>query len=103
MRQRGKAKRRIWRKIHLTICPDSHEIILSELTKSNKADDSVASKMIFELPKSVQTAYGDDAYDRQAFCRSSYVRGIDPLVPPRRGRTLSQEADKPWMKKERML
>jgi hypothetical protein len=87
--QHGKAERRIWSKIHLAICPDSHEIILSELILSNKAEDSVASKMIFELPKSVQTAYGDGAYDRQAFYRSSYVRGIDPLVPPRRGGTLS--------------
>ncbi|KIC73503.1 hypothetical protein DB42_CA00050 [Neochlamydia sp. EPS4] len=51
----------------------------------------MASQMIFELPKSVQTAYGDGAYDRQASCRSSYVRGINPLVPPRRGGRLSQE------------
>lgn len=45
--------------------------------------------MIFELPKSVQTAYRDGAYDRQASCRSSYVRDIDPLVPPKREGRLS--------------
>jgi hypothetical protein len=99
VRQHGKAKRRTWRKIHLSVCPDSHEIILSELTLSNKADDLVASQMIPKLPKSVKTTYGDGAYDRQAFYRSSYVRGIDPVVPPRRGGRLSQETDKPWMKK----
>ncbi|WP_213156160.1 transposase [Neochlamydia sp. AcF65] len=94
-----KAKRRTWRKIHLSVCPDSHEVMLSELTLSNKADDLVASQMIPKLPKSVKTTYGDGAYDRQAFYRSSYVRGIDPVVPPRRGGRLSQETDKPWMKK----
>nr|WP_155117496.1 hypothetical protein [Neochlamydia sp. EPS4] len=47
MRQHGKAKRRIWRKIHLAICQDLHEIILSELTKSNKADDA-ANQMILQ-------------------------------------------------------
>ncbi|MBS4166527.1 Uncharacterized protein NEOC65_001616 [Neochlamydia sp. AcF65] len=87
--QHGKAKRRICRKIHLAICPDSHKIILRELIKSNKVGDSVASQMIFELPKSVQTAYRDGAYDRQASCRSSYVRDIDPLVPPKREGRLS--------------
>jgi hypothetical protein len=55
--------------------------------------------MIFKLPKSIKTAYGDSAYDRQAFYQSSYIHGIDPLVPPRRGGRLSQEMDKPWMKK----
>ncbi|BBI16953.1 hypothetical protein NCS13_1_0758 [Neochlamydia sp. S13] len=99
MRQHGKVKRRTWRKIHLSVCPDSHEIILSELTLSNKADDLVASQMISKLPKSVKTTYGDRAYDRQAYYQSSYIQGINPLVPPRRGGRLSQETDKPWMKK----
>jgi hypothetical protein len=55
--------------------------------------------MISKLPKSVKTAYGDRAYDRQAYYQSSYIQGINPLVPPRRGGRLSQERDKPWMKK----
>nr|NGY94243.1 hypothetical protein [Neochlamydia sp. AcF84] len=44
----------------------------------------MASQMIPNLPKSTKTAYGDSAYDKRAFYRSSYVQGIDPLVPPRR-------------------
>jgi hypothetical protein len=94
------AKQRTWRKIHLSVCPDSHEIILSELTSSNEADDLRASQMCSKLPKSVKIVYGDGAYDRQAFYRSSYVRGIDPVLPTRRRGRLSQERDKPWMKKE---
>ncbi|BBI16951.1 hypothetical protein NCS13_1_0756 [Neochlamydia sp. S13] len=43
------------------------KLFLSELTSSNQADDLIASHMISELSKSVQTAYGDGAYDSQAF------------------------------------
>src|SRR5207253_4194583 len=33
VRQHGKQKRRRWKKFHIAICPDSHEIVLAEVTE----------------------------------------------------------------------
>jgi len=98
VRQHGKSKRRTWRKIHLAVCPCSHEIILSELTESNKADASVANQMVPYLPKSIKNSYGDGAYDNQSFYRSCHHRGITSIIPPRKGGRLSSQAKNPWMK-----
>jgi len=98
VRQHGKSKRRIWRKIHLAVCPDSQEIILSELTENNKADAPVACRMISKLPKSVKTAFGDGAYDKQKFYHCCHGRNIASKVPPRRGGRLSDQRKRPWMK-----
>ena len=46
VRQHGKGKRRIWKKVHLAICPQSHEIIMSELTESTATDGKVCEKMV---------------------------------------------------------
>jgi hypothetical protein len=98
VRQHGKGKRRTWRKVHLAICPDSHEIMMSELTTSGKDDASVGRTMISKLPKSVNTAYGDGAYDREAFRKALYEHGIESIVPPRRGGRLKNLTKKPWMR-----
>lgn len=97
VRQHGKSKRRIWRKIHLAVDPSSHEIILSELTGSNKADASAPNQMVPYLPKSVKTSYGDGAYDRQAFYKSCHSNGVTAIIPPRKGGRLSNLGEKPWM------
>jgi Transposase DDE domain len=41
VRQHGVGKRRTWRKLHLAVCPDSHEIILEVLTENKVADCEV--------------------------------------------------------------
>jgi hypothetical protein len=97
VRQHGKSKRRTWRKIHLAVDPSSHEIILSELTESNKADASIANRMVPHLPKSVKNAYGDGAYDKQTYFKPCHSKGISCIVPPRRGGRLSNLKKKPWM------
>ncbi len=64
VRQHGKGKRRTWRKVHLAICPKSHEIIMSELTESIETDGKVCEKMITHLPESVKQVLADGAYDQ---------------------------------------
>ncbi len=84
VRQHGKSKRRTWRKIHLAICPDTHEIVMECLTENNIADCSVLTEMSSRLPSSVKRVYGDGAYDSSE-CRQALVhRGIEPLIPPQR-------------------
>jgi len=63
VRQHGISKRRIWRKLHLAVCPDSHEIIFEILTENNVADCDVYPKLLEVMPKSVKRTYGDGAYE----------------------------------------
>ena len=98
VRQHGKGKRRTWRKVHLGICPDSNEVVLSELTESHKTDGSVGKQMVKKLPKSVQSAFGDGAYDQGPFYKELYHRGIKGIIPPRRGGRLQNLERKPWFK-----
>lgn len=97
VRQHGKSKRRRWRKIHLAVCPNSHEIILSKLTESVCADAKVAKQMIKKLPKRTKTMYGDGAYDQEPFYEGLYQQGIKGIVPPRRKGRLRNTSKKPWM------
>lgn len=96
VRQHGASKRRIWRKIHLGVCPDSHDIVLEHMTGNDVADCEVVVKMRGQIPKSVKRGYGDGAYDKESCYRVFYALGIDPLIPPQRNGVLQDEKIKPW-------
>lgn len=98
VRQHGKGKRRTWRKIHLALCPDSHEIIVSYLGENNEADCEVVPKMREHLPKSIRKSYGDGAYDKNPCYREFDRLGIKPIIPPQRGAVLHNLLKEPWMK-----
>ncbi|MGE0198132.1 MAG: IS5 family transposase [Parachlamydiales bacterium] len=98
VRQHGKGKRRTWRKVHLGVCPDPHEIVLSELTESKQTDGKVGKKMAKKIPKNVKTAFGDGAYDRGLFYQELYEHGIQAIIPPRRDGRLQKLDRKPWFK-----
>jgi len=97
VRQHGKSKRRTWRKVHLAVCPASHEIVLSELTNSRVTDAKVGQRMVEKLPRCTKRAYGDGAYDREPFYAELNARGIEATVPPRRGGRLRDLNKTPWM------
>jgi len=98
VRQHGKGKRRTWRKVHLGVCPDSHEIVLSELTESKQTDGKTGEKMARKIPKSVRVAFGDGAYDQGPFYRELHEQGIQAIIPPRRGGRLQDLNRKPWFR-----
>ena len=97
VRQHGKSKRRTWRKIHLALCPDSHEIVLSYLGENNEADCEVVPKMRNHLPKSIMRGYGDGAYDKEPCYKGFDRAGIKPIIPPQRGAVLHDLSKEPWM------
>lgn len=96
VRQHGVSKRRTWRKIHLAVCPHSHDIILQETTGNDVADCTVVSKMKKHLPGSVKRGYGDGAYDKEGCYQAFHSRGIEPIIPPQKNGVLHEE--EVWMK-----
>lgn len=84
VRQHGYSKRRTWRKLHLAICPDSHEIIFEFLTDNKVADCEVYPNFLEAMPKSVKRTYGDGAYDTERCYRANIKHGSTPIIPPHR-------------------
>ena len=95
VRQHGKSKRRTWRKIHLAICPDTHEIVIESLTENNVADGSAMVKMSSSIPSSVTKLYGDGAYDTAGCRRVLAGLGIEPIIPPHRNAVVLDDPE-PW-------
>ncbi|MCC5831567.1 MAG: IS5 family transposase [Chlamydiales bacterium] len=98
VRKHGASKRRTWKKIHLAVCPDSHDIILECLTGNDASDCKAFSKMKNALPQSIKRGYGDGAYDKTGCYRIFHALGLEPIVPPQRNAVLQDEEIKPWMK-----
>ncbi len=98
VKKHGKSKRRTWRKLHLAVCPDSHDVVISYLGENSESDCEVAPKMTQHLPRSVKRGYGDGAYDTMAVRADFHMHGIDPIIPPKRGAVLHGLEDEPGMK-----
>lgn len=95
VRQHGVGKRRTWRKLHLAVCPDSHEIILEALTENKVADCEVYPELVNELPKSVERTYGDGAYDTRRCYEANIKHGSVPIIPPNRNAVFHQDPSPP--------
>lgn len=91
VRQHGIGKRRTWRKLHLAVCPDSHEIILEVLTENRVADCEVYPELVNALPKSVKRTYGDGAYDTKRCYEANIKHGSVPIIPPNRNAVFHQD------------
>jgi hypothetical protein len=85
VRQHGKHKRRRWKKFHIAICPESHEIILAEATELEEMDCEVMPRLLKKCPRSVKQAIGDGAFDTANCYEAATESGLTLLTPPRRG------------------
>lgn len=86
VRQHGASKRRVWRKLHLAVDPDSKEIIVSDLTTNGvgSGDAQIGKKMMKQVPKGVKRVFGDGAYDSTEFRQEVESLGAETIVPPPR-------------------
>ena len=103
MRKHGKSKRRTWRKLHLAVNSDTHEIEAETLTENSCDDASQADDLLDQVKGKVKRFYGDGAYDKWKVYETLGKRRIKAIVPPQRnarikrhgntrGRPLSRDA-----------
>jgi hypothetical protein len=93
MRQHGKTKRRTWRKLHLAVNPDTHEIEAETLTENSCHDADQVEELLDQVRSPVDTFYGDGAYDQRKVYRTLAQRGVRPLIPPRRNAKISRHGN----------
>jgi hypothetical protein len=97
VKQHGKQKRRRWKKFHIGVCPQTHEIIVTEVTELETADCEVGPRLLERAPRSVKRVIGDGAYDTRGCYKAAYERGLHLIVPPRQGAVFN-EGEEPWLK-----
>ena len=91
VRKHGADKRRVWRKVHLVIDADSHEVRAVEMTDHRHGDGEIVPGLLAQLhpEERIGVISGDGAYDTRGVYEASVAREAALVVPPRRN-------GKPW-------
>ncbi|AQS36672.1 transposase, IS4 family [Shewanella psychrophila] len=82
-RKYGKEKRRTWRKLHLAVDANTHEVVAAEVTLVNVADNEVLPTLIKPLRRQIKQVSADGAYDTKACHKLLQRKGCKPTIPPR--------------------
>lgn len=94
VRKHGVSKRRTWRKLHLSINAETHEIV-AELLTPNSVDDAAAGvKMLKEMDEIPDTVSGDGGYDKRKFyteCQEQKIPHV--VIPPQRNAKIWQHGN----------
>lgn len=93
MRKHGKSKRRTWRKLHLAVNPNTHEIEAETLTENGCDDASQVDDLLDQATNKVGGFYGDGAYDKRKTYNTLEKRRIRAVIPPQRNAKIWQHGN----------
>jgi len=93
MRKHGKSKRRTWRKLHLAVNPDTHEIEAETLTENSCDDASQVDALLDQVVGKINGFYGDGAYDKWKVYETLGHRRIKAIVPPQRNAKIKRHGN----------
>jgi hypothetical protein len=102
MRTHGKQKRRTWRKYHVAVDPDTHEVVAMELTQAG-FHDSLAVPVLLEGLDNLGNVYGDGAYPTPASLDAIDRAGGHAIIPPRTGTCIVKKNPSPGEKQRNRL
>lgn len=91
VRKYGSKRKRGWKKVHLAMCPDSHDIHLVKV--DDRADCQVFEELFAHCPRSVRDIYGDGAFDSKRCRKSIADQGKVAHIPPPKNARLLKEKD----------
>jgi len=84
VRKHGYSKRRTWRKVHIGMCAETHQILVVAMTGNDVSDESVLPDLLDQITDPIETVSGDGAYDVSDCYGAIYDVGARPIIPPRR-------------------
>ena len=89
VKKHGSEHRRIWRKIHLGIDSETHEIVAVEVTDNRHSDGHMLPELLEQIDSTLHQVSGDGAYDTKACHQAVLDKKAKATIPPREGA-------KPW-------
>jgi IS5 family transposase len=86
VRQHGWSKRRTWRKLHLALDCETHEIKAVVTSEAGMHDAEAMVPMLAEVDQPIVSAAGDGAYDRRSVYQAIQTHSPSALIaiPPRK-------------------
>jgi IS5 family transposase len=84
VRKHGYSKRRTWRKLHLAIDAESHEVQAVAVTEAGVDDAEAVDRLLEPIDREVASAAADGAYDKRKVYRVLEPRTGRILIPPRK-------------------
>jgi hypothetical protein len=83
--KRGIRSPRRWRKLHLGVDVDTHEVVAVELTQDDVGDASGLVHLLDQVATGVASVIADGAYDGETVCDAVTDRHpeADIIIPPR--------------------
>ncbi|OLQ75743.1 IS5 family transposase [Photobacterium proteolyticum] len=84
-KKHGAEKRRLWRKLHLAVDADTHQVISAELSLSTVTDGEVLPELLKKTHRKIQSVSGDGAYDTRLCYQAIKRKHARPLIPPKSG------------------
>jgi len=81
----GTRSRRRWRKLHIGINADMHDVVVAELTPDDVGDVSTVTELLEQVDSRVASLTADGAYDGEAVYDAVTKRhpGAAVVIPPR--------------------
>jgi len=84
VKQHGQEKRRVWRKLHLAVDAETHEVISADLSLNNVTDAEAFPGLIRQTHRKVRVVYADGAYDTKLCHDEPRRKKIKALIPLRK-------------------
>jgi hypothetical protein len=104
MRTHGKQKRRTWRKFHVAVDPDTHEVVAMELTEANVHDSEAMPDLMKGLEnQNLGNVYGDGAYPTPKSLDAITEAGGHAVIPPRSGTCIVKKNPSPGERQRNRL
>lgn len=102
VRRHGWSKRRMWRKLHLAIEPESGQIVGLEATQNGVDDAEKVADLMSQVPVGVkvEAVAADGAYDKKKTYDCLNKHGTKAVIPPRKNAKIWQHGNS---KKERLI
>lgn len=99
VRKHGYSKRRTWRKVHVGMCADSGQVVVSGMTSNNVSDDETMIHMMGTLEGvPLGDVLGDGAYDTTDCWGAIYDLGGNPIIPPDKTAKVQKRCPLPCLK-----
>ena len=84
----GWAKRRTWRKLHISMDGETQQITSALITNRDVVDPRVLPRLLKEVEGEIKRVTADGAYDSRQCYKAIHRRGAQAIIPPRKGATL---------------
>jgi Transposase DDE domain len=83
VRQHGYSKRRTWRKVHLCVDANLHEVVAALVTTNGVGDGEVLPALLDQFDDPIAQLSADGAYDSHGCYQAIEARGAKAAIPPR--------------------